>query len=214
MSVLSRYWLDHKQSIKSLIVGLLLVATAFTSALAVKSPFVTGVYIFDTLFIGVNGNLSVIGGDLYLERAQVLGKGTLRLQGQLPVRIVSEQSQVANLRLLNPGTVTLEGNLRVNQSLTVEGGIFEVSHTRLIISDSTRIRLLSGAKVNSGVELVNHPFTGNSTSSSAYAYEAMLPAGCGLQQCLSQTERVIYRSVCRNGLAINPDLDTQPPEMI
>ena len=104
-SALSRYCPGHKQSLKSLMVGLLLVATVFTSALAVKSPVVTGVYIFDTLFIGGSGNLSVIGGNLYLERAQVLGKGTLRLQGQLPVRIVSEQSQVANLHLSNPGTV-------------------------------------------------------------------------------------------------------------
>jgi hypothetical protein len=124
--------------------------------LGAKSSAKNGVGIFDTLFIASNTSLN-IQGDVYLKHAHVLGKGTLAVQGESRGKIVSDHSEVNNLKVTTHSKVRLEGELTVNHSLTVQSGIFDLSAGKLDVSDSTEVKILNGAEIQTDTRISGLP---------------------------------------------------------
>ena len=111
---------------------------------------------------------------MYLKHAHVLGKGTLAVQGESRSKIVSDHSEVNNLEVNTSGNVSLEGELAINYLLTVQSGIFDLSVGKLDVSDSTEVRLLDGAKIQTGTRISGLPRQSGLHRSVDFAAKAIL----------------------------------------
>ncbi|GAB3958107.1 hypothetical protein GCM10028805_51900 [Spirosoma harenae] len=113
----------------------------------------TGVGVFGAV-MGIHGDTMGVWGDVVLDSANVVGEGQLSLRGRsttepvAPQRIVAKHAQVQHLHLANPGKTMLLGDLRVEKSLTVETGVFDVSAGKLEQGATCQIRLLRGAQLS------------------------------------------------------------------
>ena len=113
----------------------------------------TGVGVFGPA-MGILADTLGIWGDVVLDSAVVIGNGVLSLRGHspnkpaMPQRIVAQRSEVQYLHLASPGKTVLLGDLRIEKSLTVEQGVFDVSAGKLEQGATCQIRLLRGARLS------------------------------------------------------------------
>lgn len=96
-----------------------------------------GVGIFGPVFI--QNDTLALWGDLVLEHAQMQGAGVLTLIETKPQRVVSHQSRIDNLALLNPTRVTLHGNLVIEKTLTIDQqGVFDGQWAKLTLKGTSK----------------------------------------------------------------------------
>jgi hypothetical protein len=159
--------------LRHLLCGLAIICVALPLCFGEASTGKTGTGIFDTLYISENASLG-IQGDVYLKYAHVLGKGTLAIQGESRSKILSDHSEVNSMKVSTHGKVSLEGELTVNHSLTVQYGIFDLSAGKLDVSDSTEIQLLNGAEILTDTRISGLPLQSGKHLSVDFSAKAIL----------------------------------------
>lgn len=193
-----------------------ILSMLFAGCLTAKAAAGTaGVGIFDTLFIAAKGTFS-IKGNLYLQESEVLGDGSLTLNGDAPQQIVSHNSQVMNLDIANPGLVTLNGDLRINHSLTVNKGTLNALNADLDLCDSAQIKLLAGAKLHARPELIaGLRLPAATLPRMIISAEAVLPGECKIKQVSYHNQPVgHHESNARQHSAVNLEVAFPPPEKV
>jgi hypothetical protein len=114
----------------------------------------TGMYIHGSMGIPEGSGIAVFG-DLYLDSANLIGAGTLAMQGNKPQNVVALHSQISNLRIDNPSNVCLQGDLRITNSLAVMQGVFDTQHGTLLLTDTTQLIIYPEAQLLSAKEHLN-----------------------------------------------------------
>ena len=130
-----------------------------------------GIGIFDTLFIASSIGIK---GNVYLKQAHVLGNGSVIIHGENQNKIVSDDSEVNNLEVITYSNVSLEGELAVNQSITIQYGSFDISSGQLNLSDSTEIHLRSGGIMKSDTSIAGLPAPGGHQHLLDFSVKAIL----------------------------------------
>ena len=191
---------------------LICVAAVCCAALQVcfgaVGPAKSGIGIFDTLFIAGNASLHV-HGDMYLKQAHVLGKGSLVITGESQSRIVSDHSEVNNLEISTRSKVNLEGELAVNQSLTVQSGVFDISGGKLDVADSATVHLQNGGQIQSDTSISGLPVQQKQQHvTDAAVLVSSLPENLMFSRKITQH----YPEVSRLDLQVFKEAATVPPE--
>lgn len=171
----------------------------------------TGISIFDTLFIANNTSLS-IHGNVYLNQAHVLGKGNLVVQGESQSKIISDYSEVNNLEIITHGIVSLEGELTVNHSLSVQSGILDLSAGKLDVSDSTEIQLLNGAVMQTDAKISGLPRQSRQHPSVDFAAKAILATFYKTDKLFTWKMQQQYFPEIQQELLVFKDVASVPPE--
>ena len=184
-----------------------------TFCLGDTSVVKTGVGIFDTLFIAENGGLR-IHGDVYLKQAHVLGKGRLIVQGKNHSKIISDRSEVNNLEITTHTTIRLEGELAVNQSLTIQSGTFDISAGKLDVADSASIQLQNGGHILQHTRITSLPVRSNHAHQIELAGKAILTSLPKGEKNFSAKIFQQYDEAASYQLVIYRDVASVPPERI
>ncbi|PRY27022.1 hypothetical protein CLV58_13524 [Spirosoma oryzae] len=101
--------------------------------------------------LGIHGQDSLlVAGDLVLDRAEVVGEGVLLLKSRAPQQLIARHSTLINLAIDNPTQVTLRGDLRVKQSLTVKEGTLIDRDGNLTLDPTCQTTLLAGGQLRTG----------------------------------------------------------------
>ncbi|SEJ69058.1 hypothetical protein SAMN04487995_5948 [Dyadobacter koreensis] len=182
-----------------------------TTCFGADGPETTGISIFDTLFIANNTSLS-IHGNVYLNQAHVLGKGNLVVQGESQSKIISDHSEVNNLEIITHGILRLEGELRVNHSLSVQSGILDLSAGKLHVSDSTKVRLLNGAVLQGDTRIADLPRQSGKHPSVNFAAKAILTNFYKADKLSTSTMQQQYLPVTQHKWQVSKDVASVPPE--
>lgn len=120
-----------------------LLLSAPTRAQTVRS----GLGVFGNGF-GIHGTDTLtVWGDLVLEGTEVVGEGTLKLRGHRSAQLVAHRSTVQKLHVANPTRVTLHGDLRVTQRLTVEEGSLDTRPGALILPNTCTVVISKADKL-------------------------------------------------------------------
>jgi hypothetical protein len=173
----------------------------------------TGIGVFDTLFIAESGTLR-IHGDVYLAQAHVLGKGRMVIGGDSRSEIVSDHSEISNLEIYTHTTITLEGELAVNQTLTVQSGIFDISAGKLDVADITAIALMNGGKILQNASVTSLPLQGSHSHETEVSGKAMLISIQKGDKEFSGHLFQCYAEVPPYFLVVDRDVASVPPERI
>jgi hypothetical protein len=115
-------------------------------ALPIVAGINEGLYIKGQMGIMEGGTLASYNY-LYLDNASVKGAGSFIITSEAPQTILAKNSDIDNLAIDNPTTVSLVGDLTINNSLAINRGVFDASKGHLIMADSVNINLLNGAKI-------------------------------------------------------------------
>jgi hypothetical protein len=173
----------------------------------------TGIGIFDTLFIAENGTLR-IHGNVYLKQAHVLGEGRLLVQGESQSKIVADHSEVNNLEITTHTTISLEGELAVNQSLTVQSGIFDISAGKLYVSDSTAIQLNNRGSILQNAHVTSLPVRSSHSQQIELSGKAILTPLPIREKSFSANGFQQYDEAASHPLLVYRDVPSIPPEGI
>jgi len=178
------------------------------AGMGAAGPAKSGIGIFDTLFIAGNASLRV-HGDVYLTQAHVLGKGSLVITGESQSKIVSDHSEVNNLKISTNSKVNLEGELAVNQSLTVRSGLFDISAGKLDVSDSAKVYLQNRGRIQSDTRFSGLPVQQKQQNTPDTAILVSSQPGSPM---FSRKRTQQYPEVSRLDLQVFKDAATIPPE--
>lgn len=164
--------------------------------------------------ITIHTDTLAVWGDLVLENVHLNGRGVLALIGSKPQHIVSHDSRIDNLALLNPNRVMLHGHLVIENSLTIDQGRFEVEPGGLTLTDSTRIRLIRNSKLLvQKLTWSSLPTKGTTSRLPDLTYDGeMWLTGHRWQRHGSVLKPVFVQPVCYY-VAVPAALRTPPPEM-
>lgn len=111
-----------------------------------------GVGVFGAV-MDIHADTVGVWGDVVFDSANIGGNGILSLRGHSPAepagtqRIIAQYSQVQHLHLASTDKTVLLGSLRIEKSLTVATGVFDVSAGKLEQSATCQTRLLHGAHI-------------------------------------------------------------------
>lgn len=141
--------LTHRLALRLLLVAFLLpvLGRAQSHEYADQPPGMAGLGVFGSV-LGLHGSDTLtVRGDLVLDRADVVGDGVLSMQGKKPARLVARHSRLAHLHIRAEKGVTLQGDLRIERSLTIETGILDVRTATMILGTQAQLRLLPTGKL-------------------------------------------------------------------
>lgn len=136
----------HLVSILTLFLSLVVIghlsADTQPNAVNKKTEAINGLYINGNSLHIHDGSTINLKGDLYLSKAKVTGAGLLQMTAKKAQKITSNVSQVSNLLIENPDTLTLIGQLTIENQLTVISGVFDIRKAILEKSKHTHILLI------------------------------------------------------------------------
>jgi len=119
-------------------------STEPTAKPTVNAP--TGVMIRGPINIS-SGAMFTTFNDLFLQNAEVSGSGELRLKANHPQKIHAFRSTIACLTLDNPTQVSLTGDLKIENKLSVKNGVFDVRQGKLKLKEDAKVELMNGATI-------------------------------------------------------------------
>jgi hypothetical protein len=158
------------------------------------------------------GTLSTFS-NLYLDNASIKGPGTFIITGEAPQTILAKNSDINNLTIDNPTTVSLVGDLTINTSLVVNRGVFDASKGHLIMADSVNINLLNGSKIINSPSNILPDITQNSLQNNQSFQFGFIDVNNYLGLAFFNSITKPFQNILCNTIAKQTSIEAPPPEV-